>query len=70
MPGGRPKRGEERKPTVTETGMVNVGCHLERAVFDRLEAFRADNFNVPRATLIAKAIEQFLDREAPAKGRK
>ena len=58
-----------RPSTKGDDGVKHVGCEISQALYDRLETFRADNYNPPRAQVIAKAIEQFLDREAPQKGK-
>ena len=71
MAGGRPKRGEvqvtRKKLKTGKLGLPIVGCTLSEDVYQRLEKFRADNFDVSRATIIQKAIEEFLDREAPVR---
>jgi metal-responsive CopG/Arc/MetJ family transcriptional regulator len=59
-----------RPSTKGDDGVKHVGCEIPQALYDRLEAFRGDNYNPPRAQVIARAIEQFLDREAPVKGGK
>lgn len=56
---GRPSLGER----------VHVGTNIPKELFDRLEAFRVERMAI-RASLIERAIEEYLDREAPVKGAK
>ena len=70
---GRPKRGETQVPRRTlksgDLSLPLVSCTLSEEVFARMEYFRAANYGVARATIMQKAIEQFLDREAPLKAK-
>ena len=70
---GRPKRGEtqvpRRKLKSGDLSLPLVSCTLSEEVFARMEDFRAANYGVARATIMQKAIEQFLDREAPLKAK-
>ena len=70
---GRPKRGEtqvpRRKLKSGDLSLPLVSCTLSEDVFARMEDFRAANYGVARATIMQKAIEQFLDREAPLRAK-
>ena len=55
-----------RKSTKGKEKPVHVGCELSKTLYDRLEALRG---LVPRAAIIQKAIEEYLDREAPLKAK-
>jgi metal-responsive CopG/Arc/MetJ family transcriptional regulator len=59
-----------RPSTKGDDGVKHVGCEIPQELFDRLDAFRAEHYNPPRAQVIADAIERFLDQEAPIKGGK
>ena len=61
-----PKMG---RPSTKGDNPAHIGCYIPRDLYDRLEAFRAERMAI-RAALIQRAIEEYLDREAPVKGSK
>jgi metal-responsive CopG/Arc/MetJ family transcriptional regulator len=56
------------RPSVKGKKPAHIGCIIPRELFDRLEAFRVDRM-ANRAAIIQRAIEQYLDREAPEKAK-
>jgi hypothetical protein len=56
------------RPSVKGDKPQHIGCIIPRALFDRLEAFRVERM-ANRAGIIQRAIEQYLDREAPLKAK-
>jgi hypothetical protein len=58
------KKDKGGRPSTKGDDPVHIGCTIPRALFDRLEAFK-DERMAQRAAIMQRAIEQFLDREAP-----
>ena len=63
-------KGKAGRPSTKGTSPARIGCTIPRSLFDRLEAFRENNYKIQRALVMQLAIERFLDREASLKRRK